>query len=44
MCGCNKRSVPKYKYTSPTGATRTYSSETEAKLAVKRNGGTYVKL
>ena len=43
MCGCNKR-VKKFKYTAPDGSTRTYSSEAEAKLAVKRGGGSWAKI
>lgn len=44
MCGCKKKAVAKYQYTSTTGVTRTYSSEAEAKLAVKRNGGSWKKV
>lgn len=44
MCGCKKRTVPKFKYTSTTGETRTYSSEAAAKLEVKRNGGSWKKV
>jgi hypothetical protein len=43
MCGC-KRKIQRYKYTSADKqTTRVYSSEAEAKLAVKTKGGTYVK-
>ena len=44
MCSCNKKKVAKFKYTSPTGATRTYSSQAEAALAVKRGGGSWQKI
>jgi hypothetical protein len=44
MCGCKKKKVQNYKYTSPTGQTRTYSSEAEARLKVAQKGGTYTKV
>jgi hypothetical protein len=43
MCGCKKKKVQNYQYTAPDGKTRTYSSEVEAKMAVKTKGGSYKK-
>lgn len=44
-CGCNKQSqaLQNYVYTSPSGQSKTYRSEIEARAAQIRNGGgTYV--
>lgn len=44
-CGsCASRKVREtYVHTSPTGATQVYKTETEAKAAVARRGGSYRK-
>jgi hypothetical protein len=41
-CACKKKKVGgTFVYTSPTGKTTVYKSETEAKYAVARKGGSY---
>lgn len=44
-CGaCQKKFIKeKFVATFKDGTTRTYNSEIEAKMAVKRNGGSYRK-
>jgi hypothetical protein len=42
MCGCKKKAVQKFQYTSADGkTTRTYSSKAEAQTQVQRKGGTW---
>jgi hypothetical protein len=41
-CNCASKTAKKtYVYTSPGGLKKTYSTETEAKAAVARGGGSY---
>lgn len=41
-CACKKnKSTATYTYTDPNGKTTVYRSETEAKYAVARKGGSY---
>ena len=42
-CNCSKKKVASATYTAefPDGTKKTYRSETEAKVAVARKGGSY---
>jgi hypothetical protein len=40
-CGKTKTAAREFLYTPPSGPTKTYRTEIEAKAAVIRNGGTY---
>jgi hypothetical protein len=41
-CNCKRnKSTTSYVYTAPDGKTTSYRSETEAKYAVVRKGGSY---
>lgn len=43
-CACKKnKNNQTYTYIAPNGDTTSYRSETEAKMAVVRKGGTYKK-
>lgn len=43
-CACKKnQNNATYTYTAPDGSKTSYRSETEAKMAVVRKGGTYAK-
>lgn len=43
-CACKRnKNNATYTYTSPDGVKTSYRSETEAKMAVVRKGGTYKK-
>ena len=40
-CNCVKRQQYKFQYTAPSGETKVYNTEVEARAAVIRGGGTY---
>jgi hypothetical protein len=43
-CNCKRnKNTATWTYTAPDGKTTSYRSETEAKYAVARKGGTYKK-
>jgi hypothetical protein len=43
-CACKgKKNTATYTYTAPDGKTTSYRSETEARYAVVRKGGSYAK-